>query len=159
MRLTRLFGLILVLAMLMATPALAQDRRPPTDDEVNAIARRLYCPVCENTPLDVCPTQACAQWRALIRQMLSEGKTEQEIFQYFVDNYGARVLEEPPRQGFFWLAYLIPPLLILGGVMILARTLRAMKRTGVAASASGPDRESLSEEYLRRLEEELRRQD
>ncbi len=42
----------------MVAPALAQGQ-PPTDDEVNRIAKQLYCPVCENTPLDVCPTQAC----------------------------------------------------------------------------------------------------
>lgn len=24
----------------------------PTDDEVNAVASQLYCPVCENVPLD-----------------------------------------------------------------------------------------------------------
>ena len=69
-------------------PAFAQDTTPPTDDEVNAIAHKLYCPVCESTPLDVCPTDACKDWRELIRTMLSEGKTEDEILQHFVDQYG-----------------------------------------------------------------------
>ena len=64
----------------------------PSDDEVNAIAKDLYCPVCENVPLDVCPTQACAQWRALIREKLIDGWSEQQIKQYFVDQYGDRVL-------------------------------------------------------------------
>ncbi|MFN3309334.1 MAG: hypothetical protein ACK44E_09010, partial [Anaerolineales bacterium] len=43
--------------------ALAQTRDPNSisDDEVNAIAKYLYCPVCENVPLDVCGTQACEQ--------------------------------------------------------------------------------------------------
>ena len=63
--------------------ALAQAPTP-TDDEVNRIAQQLYCPVCENTPLDVCPTEACRQWRDLIRQQLSEGWTEEQIQQYFV---------------------------------------------------------------------------
>ncbi|NQS91637.1 MAG: hypothetical protein HQ574_04445, partial [Chloroflexi bacterium] len=35
----------------------------PTDDDVNAIAKQLYCPVCENIPLDACGTAACEQWR------------------------------------------------------------------------------------------------
>ena len=52
------FVLLLVLAGLMAGRALAQGGQPPTDDEVNAVAKQLFCPVCENTPLDVCPTQA-----------------------------------------------------------------------------------------------------
>jgi cytochrome c-type biogenesis protein CcmH len=99
---------------LATAPVFAQGQ-PPTDNDVNAIAGQLYCPVCENTPLDVCPTQACAQWRDLIRLMLSQGKSEAEIKQYFVDNYGARVLNEPPREGINWLAYIVPPVVILLG--------------------------------------------
>ena len=79
----------------------AQDD-PPTDDEVNAIAGELYCPVCENIPLDVCPTQACEQWRATIREKLEIGWNDEQIKQYFVDQYGARVLATPPAQGLNW---------------------------------------------------------
>ena len=81
-------------------PGLAQASTPSTgtvtDDQVNAIAKQLYCPVCENIPLDVCPTQACAEWRGLIRDMLSQGKSETEIKTYFVQQYGDRVLGTPP---------------------------------------------------------------
>src|SRR5512147_940469 len=96
-----LFIFLSLLGGLFTTTALAQSGTP-SDDEVNAIARKLYCPVCESTPLDVCPTQACKEWRELIRTMLAEGKTEDEILQHFVDQYGARVLAEPPKEGGFW---------------------------------------------------------
>src|ERR1044072_6329778 len=46
----------------------------PTDDEVNRIAKQLYCPVCESTPLDVCPTEACRQWRGPVRPPIFKGK-------------------------------------------------------------------------------------
>ena len=108
-----------ILASLFFQPALAQGSTPPTDDEVNAIASKLYCPVCESTPLDVCPTDACKDWRELIRTMLSEGKTEAEILQHFEDQYGARVLAEPPKQGFYWLIYLLPPAIILAGAGLI----------------------------------------
>ena len=108
----------LILVSLFTGTALAQDN-VPTDDEVNAIAQQLYCPVCENTPLDVCPTEACRQWRELIRLQLSQGMTEAEIKQYFVDNYGARVLAEPPRTGLNWLVYILPPAIILLGSFFL----------------------------------------
>src|SRR5260221_3230838 len=58
--------LLLLVVVLAAGTAAAQDATPPgpvTDNDVNRVARQLYCPVCENIPLDVCPTQACAQWR------------------------------------------------------------------------------------------------
>lgn len=161
-RLITLYALLtLVLGILLAgglyQPASAQTSTP-SDDEVNRIAKQLYCPVCENTPLDVCPTEACRQWRELIRQMLAEGKSEEEIKQYFVLNYGARVLAEPPRAGFNWLVYLLPPLLILAGGFILFRTLRNWTRPGAAAPAAGESAAPThKDEYAARLEEELRK--
>ena len=61
--------LLLILVGASASIVFAQDTFP-TDDDVNKIARQLYCPVCESTPLDVCPTEACRQWRDVIRTML-----------------------------------------------------------------------------------------
>ena len=61
-----LAAFILMLASLIAPPVAAQESTP-SDDEVNAIAKQLYCPVCENTPLDVCPTDACKAWRLMNR--------------------------------------------------------------------------------------------
>lgn len=148
----------LMFILLLAQPlwaAFAQTSAP-SDDDVNRIAKQLYCPVCENTPLDVCPTQACEEWRAQIRRMLAEGKTEEEIKQYFVEYYGARVLAEPPRQGFNWLAYIVPPLIILLGIFMLASGFRAWKKPLEAEAGAGTfEPQEDADEYVRRLEEEL----
>lgn len=149
---------IFILANLIFQPAYAQDN-PPTDDEVNAIAHKLYCPVCESTPLDVCPTDACKDWREQIRVMLSEGKSEDEILQYFEDQYGARVLAEPPKKGFYWLIYLLPPAIILAGAIVLFRLLKEWTKPKAAASISGGGpSESPSDDYVAHLEEELKKQ-
>ena len=149
----------LILVSLFTGTALAQDN-VPTDDEVNAIAQQLYCPVCENTPLDVCPTEACRQWRELIRLQLSQGMTEAEIKQYFVDNYGARVLAEPPRTGLNWLVYILPPAIILLGSFFLFRSFQEWAKPKVASAGTGGDRSEASssaqDDYVARLEEELK---
>jgi cytochrome c-type biogenesis protein CcmH len=150
----QLAGLIL-LFLLLAVPAFAQGD-PPTDDEVNAIARELYCPVCENVPLDVCPTQACEQWRATIREKLEIGWGEEQIKQYFVDQYGARVLATPPAEGLNWLVYVLPPLAFLGGAVVLWRTVQAWRREEVEPM---PEPDISSDPYMARLEEELQRRD
>lgn len=139
--------------------AFAQDSDTSriTDDQVNAIAKQMFCPVCENTPLDVCPTQACAQWRELIRQKLADGWSEQQIMDYFVEQYGARVLSAPPARGFNWLAYLIPPIAILAGLFILVRSLRSWKQPAASAETLPPQPPAAQDEYARRLEEELRK--
>jgi cytochrome c-type biogenesis protein CcmH len=145
---------LLLALMLQVGAALAQDGTP-TDDEVNAIARKLYCPVCPNEPLDVCATQACIQWRGIIRQKLTEGWSEDEIRQYFADQYGDRVLSTPPARGFNWLVYLLPPVVILGGVVVFVRVLRSWRQ----APASEEPLASVESEdpYVAQLEEELRR--
>lgn len=159
-----IFMLALILAGVWHGTAQADGGPTPSADDVNAIARQLFCPVCENTPLDVCETEACAQWRDVIRQKLAEGWTEDQIKQYFVDYYGARVLSEPPREGFNMLAYIVPPVLILAGVLILLRVFFIWRKraahpaaAGAEVSPSADDVPAVDDEYVARLEEELRK--
>lgn len=149
---------VITLSILPGSVVLAQQPTP-SDDEVNAIARQLFCPICANIPLDVCPTQACHDWRELIREMLAEGKTPNEIKQYFVDHYGARVLSEPPQAGMNWLVYVVPPVAFLIGVFLLWQALRTWKRPlkEPVSGEAGEPVPSQEDEYVTRLEEELRK--
>lgn len=156
LRVVLILTCLLALAWLWPARGAAQVPTPTpriSDDQVNAIAREMYCPVCENTPLDVCPTQACAEWRELIREKLAEGWSEAQIKQYFVERYGDRVLATPPPRGLNWLAYLVPPAGILLGVFLFYSALRAWRRPAVEAPPSAAPSD---DEYIRRLEEELR---
>ncbi len=138
--------------------ALAQSADPSsiTDDQVNAIAKSLYCPVCENVPLDVCGTQACEQWRNVIRQKLAEGWNEAQIRQYFVDQYGDRVLATPPPRGLNWLVYVVPPAAILLGIWVLIQAFRSWKRPLPVSPDSPIQPDNLPAEVVQRIEEELK---
>jgi cytochrome c-type biogenesis protein CcmH len=151
------FGLFAILALLIPAQLAFAQKPTPSDDEVNRIAHQLYCPVCENTPLDVCPTEACRQWRDLIRQQLSEGWSEARIKQYFVDQYGARVLAEPPRTGLNWLVYILPPLIILAGAFLLVRAMRSWSKPPASEQPEETVNEVPKDEYVARLEEELKK--
>lgn len=126
-----LFILAFVLAASLLTVMIvnAQDGQPriPTDDEVNAVAKKLYCPVCPNTPLDVCETQACKDWRAQIRDQLAAGWSEQQIMDYFVQQYGERVLGEPQRSGFTSMVWVLPLIAVLLGIVIVWQVLRSWR--------------------------------
>lgn len=121
----------------------------PSDDDVNRIASELYCPVCENVPLDECPTEACDQWRDLIRQRLAEGWTDREIKDYFVEQYGDRVLGEPPARGLNWLLYILPPVVIVMGLVLLVLKLRRPKENEPEQVVTGDD------PYLAQVERDL----
>lgn len=147
-------SLLILIMSFSVVPASAQEGQP-TDDDVNAIAKQLYCPVCENTPLDVCGTQACIDWRAEIRQKLTEGWSEEEIIQYFVDRHGMQILVEPPAEGFTLFIYIIPPLILFMAVLILMRAVRGWrKHMPMESSGLSSDEQNV---YITRMEEELRR--
>lgn len=156
-RITKYAILSTAFAILFIATAVVFAQGPtPTDDEVNQIAKKLYCPVCENTPLDVCPTEACRQWREQIREMLIEGKTEEEIIDYFAVTYGERAAGDPRNKlG----AYLVPVVLILLGIVVLVSALRMWRRPleSAAASLKEDAKPIQQDEYIARLEEELKK--
>ena len=160
-------GLLLLIAS--TSVALAQDTVPPTPtpvakqpvtaDDVNAIAKQMYCPVCENEPLDACRTAACQQWRAQIGQMLSEGQSEQQIKDYFMSRYGARVLAQPPAAGTSLLLYILPIVGLIVVAVFVVLLLRRLRARGThadspqpAAAASTPT----GDEYADRVEKDLK---
>lgn len=150
---------VISLLLLAGSAGVAIAQQPtPSDDDVNAIARQLFCPVCENTPLDVCPTQACAQWRDEIRLRLAQGWDEARIKDYFAENYGVRVLAEPPRQGLNWLVYIVPPVAFLAGAYILFRAFRSWRdlaRQGADESPENLEKMEDGDPYVDRMEQEL----
>ena len=154
-----LIAIVVVFAFSATTHvAVRSQGSTPTDDAVNKIAKQLYCPVCENTPLDVCPTEACRQWREEIRTMLADGKSEVEIKQHFVDYYGARVLNEPPNRI---ATYVVPMVVIIVGALLLFRGFQLWLKPAAAEPPSGDAKQEArpvqQDEYVARLEEELKK--
>lgn len=158
----KLFLLLLVMAASFVVVGIvyAQGEEPgyPTDNDVNLIAKKLYCPVCPNTPLDVCETKACQDWRAQIRDHLSDGWSEQQVIDYFVAQYGERVLAEPQRRGFTSLVWFLPVIVVLIGLGIVYEVLKNWKRqkpSPIPVTTTS----SISKDVLEKIERELRELD
>ena len=153
---------VFFLLLLTVGAASAQSSTPVavTDDQVNAVAGELFCPECENIPLDVCPSQACADMRAEIRQMLEQGWTKGQIKNYYVERYGDRVLGAPPARGWNWLMYVIPPVAILAVAWIFYNSFRTWKRSSLTKDTQSPEIQSppaVADDYVARLEAELKK--
>lgn len=164
LRLVGAAALLTVLFLLALGVAAAQDQPPGanwpenvTPDQVYEVARKLWCPLCSGVRLDSCELKACEQMREVIAIKLSEGEDEESIRAYFVEQYGPQVLGEPPREGFNWLAWILPILALIAGGFVLWRRMGRMMRTQSVpigpsgASSAGQEKD----EYERKLEEEL----
>lgn len=167
-RSTRFWPFLLLLALSFSSVVYAQESTEDVaDDDVNRVARELYCPICENTPLDVCETQACEDWRQLIRERLAAGQSDEEIIAYFADVYGERARATPATEGFSLIVWIAPLLLSLVAVVVFARLLRGWLARGAAAESETvpyhaphpidqSQDEAETDEYVARLEQEVR---
>lgn len=154
-------ALVAVFISVRSASAQAGQPQPITDDQVNAVAKKLYCPVCPNTPLDVCETKACQDWRAQIRQELGAGWSEQQISDYFVQQYGERVLGEPERKGFTSMVWVLPVIGVLLGAGVVFQIIRSWKRGSKQYHLPPVPRPQplISTETLTRIEKALRELD
>jgi cytochrome c-type biogenesis protein CcmH len=138
---------------------------PVTDDDVNSVARGLYCPVCENIPLDTCPTAACEEGRQEIRVQLSEGRTPQQIVNDFVGRFGDRVVGTPQDPSLRTLSlatpWVISALALAGAGFVFLRWWREPRRQrgrpAIAPSLPRDAPQATIDEYRARLEADLAR--
>ena len=157
-------GLVLMLA---APVVMAQQGPTPTLDQINAVARELYCPLCNGVRLDTCELQACIQMRQVISDKLAGGVSKEQIKQEFVAEYGPKVLGEPPSSGLDLFAWILPIAAIVAGAAWLLYTARRWTRQPEAAPASAPatleatatataaSTEEVTDAYLAQVEADL----
>jgi cytochrome c-type biogenesis protein CcmH len=133
---------------------------PVSADQVNVIAHNLYCPVCANTPLDVCPTTACIRWRAQIADLIGQGDNEEQIRQYFIDHFGMRTVAIPTDSTSQVIVLGLPYVLIaLAGLLIVWQLWRWRRKTlGIPAEAIDPPpaESDIADDYLSRFEAEVK---
>ena len=60
----------------------------------------MICPVCPSETIHASQVEVSKQMRDLIRTLLSEGMSDEEILDFFVSRYGEDILAEPSRDGF-----------------------------------------------------------
>ena len=145
-------------AFAQGEPETTETAADITRDEVNAVARELWCPLCSGVRLDSCELAACDQMREEIAIALAEGEDVETIRASFVESYGPQVLGAPPRSGFNWLAWILPFVVLAAGGAILGWRSREIGRRTQEAPSEQPANEP-RDVYARRLETELRELD
>jgi cytochrome c-type biogenesis protein CcmH/NrfF len=88
---------VLACALLLggsAIPAVADDTTPTLDE----LSKKVVCETC-GTSLAVAGGPAAEQLRGLIRQMIAQGLTEDQILDRLEAEYGPGVLADPGRSG------------------------------------------------------------
>lgn len=83
--------------------------------------------------------------------LLAQGKTEQQVIDSFVAQYGSTVYAEPPKSGFSLVAWVMPTAyLVLGALVVIFVISRWLKKNSTKIDAGSAPRMAVSPELLER---------
>ena len=145
----RLAALVTV-ALVLAAPAVASESKPTAAE----LESELVCPVCETT-LDTSDAPIARRMKAFIRARIAAGDTKSEIKAKLVDQFGSTVLAVPPRQGFDWVAWVLPLAGLAAGALVVGAV--AWRWSRVRRDEAERPLEPLDPALERRLDDELAR--
>jgi cytochrome c-type biogenesis protein CcmH len=125
----------------------------PEQEELAAeIESMLKCPVCRSQSVRTSRSFMAEDMSRRIRQMVAEGRSKEEIREYFVARYGDYIVLAPRKEGFTWTVWLLPFALVLGGAVTIVAAARRWRGRPPPAP---PPAVSSASTYMQRLEREL----
>jgi cytochrome c-type biogenesis protein CcmH/NrfF len=119
-------ALVVCLALALLAPVAAGADQPASLTEIE---KQVMCPVC-GTLLQLAESPQAQRERVFINGLIDEGKTEAEVKDALVAEYGDEVLALPPHSGFSLSAYLVPIIAFLIAIAALAVGVMRWRRAG-----------------------------
>jgi cytochrome c-type biogenesis protein CcmH len=145
----------LLLTLALAPPAIASAGSRPS---LPVIERQVMCVTCK-IPLNVAQSTQADRERAFIQGLIDEGRSEAQIKQALVSQYGPSVLGLPKANGFDLSAYLVPLVVVLALVALMLVLLPRWRRRARAQAAALAAPAPLAADDAARLDSDLARYD
>jgi cytochrome c-type biogenesis protein CcmH len=98
------------------------------------LAEHLRCLVCQNQTIADSNAELAQDLRRQVREQIAQGKSDSEIASFMVQRYGDFVLYNPPVKPTTLLLWFGPGLLLLIGIVMLIRNVRARSRRAEPAA-------------------------
>ncbi len=165
----------LLLVALAQTPHAPQrlegEHTTTPEQEARALrlGKQIRCAVCQGLSITDSPASMARAQLDTVRSLIIDGKSDQEIYDYFVARYGEWALLAPPAHDLNLIVWLGPGLVLVLGAFVVFRLVRqkpaapAAKATaalpGKAASDALPPGEKTEPEdpYLAAVRAELKK--
>jgi cytochrome c-type biogenesis protein CcmH len=152
---------MLAMVGIFLTVALSNPSADPAIElRAKAIEAKIIAPCCWTQPVSQHYSDAASEIRKQIGEMLSAGKSEEQILDYYVAEYGERILASPRARGFNVLVYVLPWAGLAAGIAVVGLVLRRwLSRRALPGSGEISTAPASGAEYDARIEKELRELD
>ncbi len=127
----------LVLALLLAGPALAQTALPPApyadrqledpalEAKAAALVHTIRCLTCQSQSIADSNASMASDMRSEIRERIARGEDPEHIRAWLIERYGDWISYKPTAEPILWPLWAAPVLLLsAGGVLVLGRIRR-----------------------------------
>lgn len=92
---------------------------PALELRAREISRNLRCVVCQNQSIDDSDAPLARDLRLLVRERLTKGDSDAQVYDFLVARYGDFVLLRPPVKPSTWLLWFGPLVLLLIGAIAI----------------------------------------
>ncbi|HCE76928.1 MAG TPA: hypothetical protein DEP04_09905 [Dehalococcoidia bacterium] len=151
----KMISLLSLQVLFLNTACFSANTNFISDEEqrVNNLNAVLMCPVCPGESIDQSQNEIAMNMRTIVKDFVEDGRSEDEIKDYFVKRYGPVILLEPAGSGISLYAWIIPPVGLGFAFIIVVIAVNMMRRRqNVTAldNAYGLSEESITEDEKER---------
>jgi cytochrome c-type biogenesis protein CcmH/NrfF len=118
----------------------------------NEVSDNLRCPTCTGLSILQSDAPFSLQIRKAVIDQIKVNKDKKNILQFFTERYGLWILREPPTQGFHYLAWLIPSMMLIFGPLLIWffvwRNPKSISTLGVRSS------KEIAQEFFNQIKEQ-----
>lgn len=133
---------------LAAPPATTQE----SHDRAQRIAHSVLSPFCPGRLLSDCPSTSARELKENILQKIAEGASDESVYEFLYATYGDDIRSTPSTSGIGAIAWFMPAVFVLGGLVLIIVWL-SFRRKEAPAAAAAP--ETISQELKERIEREI----
>jgi cytochrome c-type biogenesis protein CcmH len=129
-------GLICVVAIVPSATTTPTEGQ--SEERLFALSAQLKCQQCVGESVADSQSPSAVQFREEIADQMAQGRTDDEILNFFADRYGQEVLLTPPSSGLGGLVWIIPVVAVAAAFLMLFFLFRRWRndRTDVHATAA-----------------------
>ncbi len=110
---------------------------PAKEARARALSQELRCMVCQNQSIDDSEAPLARDLRLLVRERIAAGASDAQVIDFLVARYGEFVLLRPRFERQTLMLWLVSPLVLFGGGLVLWLQARRRK-TGSGEVPSDP---------------------
>jgi len=140
-------SLLLFVSISFAALAVGVDEKrledPAQEERAQMVMKQLRCLVCQNQSIVDSNADLAKDLRGIVRERITLGDSDEQVFSYMTDRYGDWVLLKPPFDGATIILWLSPLLLLLIGFYVIYRNQVSRKKIASSEPLSGAEQKRL----------------